>query len=62
MVSDYEAPSDNPDDHSRCLDPSRGGSEPPMKDPCGIWTWEISNRKEGMIGVRWDLTRPSPRI
>lgn len=61
-VSDYEPPSDNPDDHSRCLDPTRGGAEPPLKDSCGIWTWEISNRKEGMIGVRWDLTRPATRI
>ncbi|MGZ8394560.1 MAG: esterase/lipase family protein [Nitrospira sp.] len=62
VVSDYEPPSDNPDDHSLCLDPSRGGSEPPTRDPYGIWSWEISNRKQGMIGVRWDLTRPSPRI
>lgn len=62
VVSDYEPPSDNPDDHSLCLDPSRGGSQPATRDPCGLWSWEISDRKEGMIGVRWNLARPSPRI
>ncbi len=61
VVSEYEPPSDNPDDHSLCLDPLHGGTEPASWDRRGVWTWEISDRKEGMIGVRWDLARPSPR-
>jgi hypothetical protein len=62
VVSDDEPPRDNPDDHSRCLDPTRGGAQPPMKDPCGIWTWEVLDSEEGMIGVRWNVTRPATSI
>lgn len=58
VYSAAEPLSDNPDDHSQCLDPMRGRSESAVKDPRGMWAWEMCDRREGMVVVRWDLAGP----